>query len=165
MQFNKYDKQKSRLKRLLKEYTKQLLEYDKFDYNRLKNVYDKTIKPEYAEYRIRSIVRQREFQSMVSEQIEQYYKDAGVTPEFVIKQELEILDKAKTKDDLSNAIKIVNNFRESLELKPKQQVTAREETNYLSYIDKKQGKIEAKQTIKSIEQGNNDTELTKDDNN
>ena len=121
------------------------------DWIKLKNVYNRTIKDDYAEYNIKKIIRQRESQQVITEELVKIYELNGVTPDYVVKQELELLDKAKSKDDLSNAIKIVSNFRESLDLKPKQQQTTREETNYLSFIDKKQGKIEAKQVIKQID--------------
>lgn len=156
MQFNKYDKQKTRVKRLLQEYTRQLLNNDEFDWIKLKNVYDKTIKNEFAQYKIQTITRQRQFQQMTLDELNKLYEDAGITGKTVIEEEKALLDSCKNEsgkyEDRSNAIKVIGNWRESLDLKPKQQQTTREETNYLSFIDKKQGKIEAKQVIKSIEQ-------------
>jgi len=121
------------------------------DYNKLVRTWN--IKEQNPEYKCRRLLRTKVISDMVTEEIIKLYNENGITPDFVIKQELELLSKAKDKDDLTNAIKIIANFRESMDFKPKQQTAVSIQTDYIKMIDKNKGSIEAKQ-VKQIESNN-----------
>jgi len=158
VQYKKYNEQKSRYKRLLKEYARQLLECDNWDYIKLKNVYDKKIPNNYAEYHIKKLSRQRNFQNMVNEEIDKYYKEAGITPETIINSEKELLSSCMENQDRTNWNKLLDKWRESIDLKPnKVQTTVKlTETSYRQMLETgEKGQIEGKQTkqieVKGIE--------------
>ena len=93
----------------------------------------------------RRIVRQRMVQDMVQEELLKLYEKEGVTPENVIASEKELLMECKEKKDLTNWNKLLDKWRESIDLKPvKQHQITTTETNYLELLDK-DGKIKAKQ--------------------
>ena len=137
MIFTKYDKQKTRFTRLLNEYSNQVLNNDKFNWIKLKNVYNKSIPNNYAEYHLKRITRQPAFQKMIIEKIEEIYKKQGIDAETIIKEEQSILNDAKEAKNLKIRLDVVNNWRESLDLKPaKQQQITTTETNYLQLLSK-----------------------------
>ena len=132
----KYAQQTSRLKRLIEAYSKMLINGN-INYKVLKNIYNKAIKDEYAEWNIRKIIRQRHNQAMITEKLIELVEKHGITAEQSLKYRKEILDKAIEKGDLTNANKALDSFDTKLDLQPiKQQQITTTETNYLQLLSK-----------------------------
>ena len=154
--FNKYNKQDRRLNQLIELYSRMLLNGN-IDYKKLKNVYNKAIKDEYAEYNIRKIIRQRHNTEMITEKLIELTEKHGITAEQSLNYRKEILNKAIDKGDLTNANKALDSFDVKLDLQPiKQQQITTTQTDYVRLLDKNTGKqITAKQT-KEIKQADDE---------
>ncbi len=150
------DKQTSRVKNVCELYARMLLD-GKIDWIKLKNVYNRSIKDDYAEYNIRKIIRIS--QPMITEKLIELTEKYGITAQQSLEARKKILDLAIEKGDLTNANKALDSFDTKLDLQPiKQQQITTTQTDYLRLIDKETGKqIEAKQT-KQLKQGDNDTD-------
>jgi hypothetical protein len=145
-EFNKYEKQGRRLNQLLELYARMLLNGD-INYIKLKNVYNKAIKDDYAEYNIRKIIRQRHNTEMITEKLIELTEKHGITAEESLRKRKQLLDLAIEKGDLTNANKALDSFDTKLDLQPvKQQQITTTQTDYIKLIDKGNNKqIEAKQ--------------------
>ena len=154
--FNKYNKQNRRLNQLIELYSRMLLNGN-IDYKKLKNVYNKAIKDEYAEYNIRKIIRQRHNTEMITEKLIELTEKHGITAEQSLTLRKEILNKAIKKGDFTNANKALDSFDVKLDLQPiKQQQITTTQTDYVRLLDKNTGKqITAKQT-KEIKQADDE---------
>ena len=154
--FNKYNKQRRRLNQLIELYSRMLLNGN-IDYKKLKNVYNKAIKDEYAEYNIRKIIRQRHNTEMITEKLIELTEKHGITAEQSLTLRKEILNKAIKKGDFTNANKALDSFDVKLDLQPiKQQQITTTQTDYVRLLDKNTGKqITAKQT-KEIKQADDE---------
>ena len=149
MQFKKYEAQTSRVKRLVEAYSRMVLN-NNVDYIKLKNIYQRQIKDEYAEWNIRKIIRQTAVQPMITEKLIELTEKHGITAQQSLEARKRILDIAIEKGDLTNANKALDSFDVKLDLHPiKQQQITTTETNYLQLLSKDKGitkQITAKQT-------------------
>ncbi len=71
------------------------------DYQKAINVYDRT--EQRPDWKVKCLLKRKEVQNMLVEEIERLYEKNNVTPEFVIQKQLEILKLAMEKKDLTNA--------------------------------------------------------------
>ncbi len=55
---------------------------------------------------------------MINDSLEKLYDEQGINPKFFIEKQLELLNKAFEKDDLTNANKVLESFKESLSMNP-----------------------------------------------
>lgn len=114
MQFDKVTaKLNSRTKRLIKVYARMMITGE-YDYRILRNVYDKTLDMQYAEVRIKKIIRKN--QDMLTEEIVKLYEQAKITPKSVIKEEKALLKLAKEENQLSVAEKIISKWGKRTQL-------------------------------------------------
>ena len=116
------------------------------------SVYDRTEK--LPEVKLKRLLRSQTVQNMITEEIIKLYESNGITADHVIKEEKTILETAKNKEDLTNAIKILANWRESLDLKPKQTQVTTTTTDYLRLINKDNEQLEAKRETKQLKKDN-----------
>ena len=149
MAFKKYEQQKTRVKRLIQAYSRMVLN-NNVDYKKLKNIYNRQLKDEYAEYNVRKIIRQRHNQDMITAELIKLTEEHGITAEQSLKYRKQALEMAIEKGDLSNLNIALDSFDVKLDLQPiKQQQITTTQTDYIKYIDKGDKKqIEAKQTKK-----------------
>ena len=147
MEFTKKrDEQTSRVKRVLKLYSRMLLN-NQIDWIKLKNAYNRTIKDNYAEYNIRKIVRLKSSQEMIEKEIIALYENNAITPDSVIKAEIELYDLAKENKSFTVNDKIIDRWgkRTGLEA-PKVTVTQQIEGDMSHLLpDNTTGKLKAKQ--------------------
>ena len=147
--FKKYNKQTRRLRQLVELYSRMLLD-NNIDYKKLKNVYNKAIKDDYAEWNIRKIIRQRSVEPMITEKLIELTEKHGVTAQESLETRKKLLALAIEKGDLTNANKALDSFDTKLDLQPiKQQQITTTQTDYLKLIDKDKGQIEAKRTTET----------------
>lgn len=104
-----------RIRRFASIYARMLLE-GKINYQTLMNVYDKYEKK--PEWKTKCLLKRKVIQDMINKEIIKLYETKGITPDFVIQKQLEVLNKALEKEDLSNSIKILESFKESLSMNP-----------------------------------------------
>ena len=104
-----------RIRRFASLYARMLLE-GRINYQTLMNVYDKYEKQ--PEWKTRCLLKRKVIQSMINEEINKLYETSGINPQFVIQKQLELLNKAFEKDDLTNANKVLESFKESLSMNP-----------------------------------------------
>ena len=117
MEYKHSEEQKSRYKRLVKLYAKMLLNND-IDYIKLKNVYNRTIAPEYAEYKIKQIVRQRETQKLLESEILALYESEGITAKEMIKRDNDVYTRSLDKGMLNVSDKINERIGNRIGLNP-----------------------------------------------
>ena len=131
--------------RFAKLYARMLLN-GKVDFEQLGKVYrpDDQIPAAKA----KRVLRSKTIQNMVTEEIIKLYESNGITIDSVVKEEVNILNAAKEANNLRIQLDVVNNWRDSLDLKPAKQVNNTvTTTDYIRLIDKNSNKqIEAKQT-------------------
>lgn len=158
MQFNSNNKQKTRVKRVIEVYSRMLLN-NNIDWIKLKNIYSRQIKDEYAEYNVKKIVRQRSVIPMITEKLIELTTEHGISAENSLKLRKKVLNQAIKKEDYTNANKALDSFDEKLDLKPqKQQIKTTEEyifNRHLPSGEKQQ--LKARQT-KELEGDKEDNE-------
>ena len=110
---SRHDKQKSRLLRFVRLYANMLLN-GTIDWNKLGKVYNS--KEQIPELKAKRLLRNKDVQNMVTDEILRIYNDNGITPDFILKKRLEVLNKAmdQEKPDLSNANKVLESFENKL---------------------------------------------------
>jgi len=108
---SRQDKLKSRLRRFAKLYANMLLNGD-IDWIKLGNVYN--TKEKLPDVKAKKLVKQGIVQEMVTDEILKIYNDNGITPDFILKERLNVLNAAKEKGDLSNANKVLESFENKL---------------------------------------------------
>ena len=104
-----------RIRRFASLYARMLLE-GKINCQTLMNVYDKYEKK--PEWKTKCLLKRKVVQNMINEEINKLYEISGINPQFVIQKQLELLNKAFEKDDLTNANKVLESFKESLSMNP-----------------------------------------------
>lgn len=82
----------------------------------LMNVYDRYEKK--PGWKVQNLLKRKAIQNMINEEITKLYDNQGITPHFVIQKQLEVLNKAIEKEDLTNANKVLESFKESLSMNP-----------------------------------------------
>lgn len=134
-------------RRFIKLYANMLLNGN-VDFDKLGKIY----RPDdlHPEWKAKRVLKSRYIQDMTAEEIVKIYNSQGITSETVIKEEKSILDEAKTAGNLRIQLDVVNNWRESLDFKPKQQQVTSTQTDYLRLIDKDKQVIEAKRETKQL---------------
>jgi len=80
------------------------------------NVYDKYEKK--PDWKTKCLLKRKVVQNMINEEIVKLYEISGINPQFVIKKQIEVLTKALEKEDLTNANKVLESFKESLSMNP-----------------------------------------------
>jgi len=120
----------------------------RIDYKTLINVYDRN--EPFPEIKVKKLIRQRTIQDMLTEEILKLYEDNQITPDKVIKDEVLLRDLAVDKKDLTNFNKVLDKWRDSLQMLPiKNQITETYEENYVKLLEddtKLTHKLRAKQT-------------------
>ena len=104
-----------RIRRFASLYARMLLKGN-INYQTLMNVYDKYEKK--PEWKVQCLLKRKDIQNMINDALEKLYDEQGITPKFVIEKQLELLNKAFEKDDLTNANKVLESFKESLSMNP-----------------------------------------------
>lgn len=104
-----------RIRRFASLYARMLLKGE-INYQTLMNVYDKYEKK--PEWKVQCLLKRKDIQNMINDALEKLYDERGVNPKFVIEKQLELLNKAFEKDDLTNANKVLESFKESLSMNP-----------------------------------------------
>lgn len=153
------DLQKSRLKRFAALYAKMLLNGE-IEWNKLGRVYN--TKEQIPELKAKKLLRSKDVQQMVTDEILKIYESNGITPDFILKKRLEVLNTALSEDkkDLTNANKVLESFESKL-IDNKKETTSTE-TQQISFVtmldsgEKKQ--VKGKRTIKQIKQADQNVE-------
>jgi len=104
-----------RIRRFASLYARMLLKGN-INYQTLMNVYDKYEKK--PEWKTKCLLKRKVVQNMINEELNRLYDSKGITPDFVIQKQLELLNKAFEKEDLTNANKVLESFKESLSMNP-----------------------------------------------
>jgi len=104
-----------RIRRFASLYARMLLKGN-INYQTLMNVYDKYEKQ--PKWKVQCLLKRKDIQNMINDALEKLYDEQGVNPKFVIEKQLELLNKAFEKDDLTNANKVLESFKESLSMNP-----------------------------------------------
>ncbi len=100
-----------RIKRFVKLYARMLIN-NNIDYKKACNVYKRNeAQPEWT---VKRLLRRKEVQNMLSDEIAKIYEAQGITPQFVIDRQKEVLRGALKKLDYSNANRVLESFKESL---------------------------------------------------
>ena len=109
-----------REKRFVKLYVQRLLKgkITPEDIQELINVYDSS--EQRPELKYKHLIKRRRIQQMTLEEIEKLYDSKGINAKLIIEQEKKILEGATEKQDYSSALKVVNNWRDSLGMNNKQ---------------------------------------------
>ena len=129
---------------------------NEIDWIKLKNVYNRTIGDEYAEARIRTIVRLKDSQRMIESEILALYSEKGITPEMVIEKELELYDLSEKHKSFNVNERILDKWGKRTGLEPKQVTTTAKITfDYKAMLDN----VESKQI--SEHKADNKKRLTK----
>jgi hypothetical protein len=132
--------------RFAKLYARMLLN-GKVDFEQLGKVYrpDDQIPAAKA----KRVLRSKTIQNMVTEEIIKLYESNGITVDSVVKEEKNILNSAKEANNLRIQLDVVNNWRDSLDIKPaKQQQITTTTVDYVKLLDKKDNRqIEASRTV------------------
>ena len=115
MEFNKYEKQKTRVKNVIDIYARMKLK-NEINYITLKNIYNPTIKDAYAEYNIKKITRNN--QDLITEKLIELTEQYGITAQQSLEARKQVLSMAIDKGDLSNANKALDSFDSKLDLTP-----------------------------------------------
>ena len=130
------------------------------NYRQLVNVYDRS--EQQPEVKAKKLLRLREIQDVVTDEILKIYESNGITPDFILKKRLEVLNTALSEDkkDLTNANKVLESFESKL-IDNKKETTSTE-TQQISFVtmldsgEKKQ--VKGKRTIKQIKENNGNSE-------
>ncbi len=103
-----------REKRFVKLYVQKLLKgkITPEDIQELINVYDATEKRPDLKYK--HLIKRKRVQNMTLEEIEKLYESKGISAKQIIDEEKKILDGAKSKQDYSSALKVINNWRDCM---------------------------------------------------
>lgn len=104
-----------RIKRFASLYARMLLKGN-INFQTLMNVYDRYEKR--PEWKTQCLLKRKVVQQMINEEIEKLYNAKGISPDFVIQKQLEVLNKALEKEDLTNANKVLESFKDSLSMNP-----------------------------------------------
>jgi hypothetical protein len=149
------EKRRQRLQRFIKVYARMLLN-GTVDFNKLGKVYNS--KELIPEAKAKKILRNREVAQMVTDEIAKIYESNGITPDFILKKRLEVLNEALSNDkkDLTNANKVLESFESKL-IDNKKEVSSTE-TQQISFVGMletgEKAKLTGKRTVKQIKQGN-----------
>ncbi len=112
-----------RIRRFVKVWAKMLIN-NNIDYKKACNVYKRNEK--IPEATVKRLLKRKVVQDMLVEEIEALFEKEGVTPEFVIKNQKKVLDMSLDKKDLSNANRVLESFRDSLNMNPSKRITISE---------------------------------------
>ncbi len=153
MEFNKYELQKSRVKNVIKAYSRMMLN-NNVDWIKLKNIYNRTIKDNYAEYNVKKILKQRTAQLMVTEELIKITEEHGITAKEALEKRDLVLRGAIKDRNWNAANKALDAFDDKLDLQPqKVTVTKTIEGDMSHYLpDHAKGKLKAKE--KRVEESN-----------
>jgi len=137
-------KLKSRDIRFAKLYAKMLINGD-INWEMLGRVYRPDDK--HPSWKAKRVVRSKEIQNLTTEAINEIYSKQGIDSDLIVKEEVEMLTATKEKGDYTNALKIIANWRESLDLKPQKVTVTQQIEGDMSHLlpDNTTGKLKAKQ--------------------
>jgi len=127
VQYKRYNLQKSRVKNVVKLYAGMLLN-NEIDWIKLKNVYSRQIKDEFAEINVRKIIRQRKAQLMLTDALMEITEKHGISAKEALNKRKEVLDGAIADKNWSAANTSLTSFDEKLDLVPKKEKFIRKET-------------------------------------
>ena len=151
---DRHELNRSRYKRMVHIYAKMLIKGE-IDYQLLARLYDRTTKPEYAEVKIKKIIRQRDTQVLLNQEIEDIYENMGITAKSVAKRENELLDLTIDNKNYAVSSKILDNQAHRLGLNPAnitKSISVTAKTDYKGMLENKE--------IKQIEGKKEDSEKT-----
>ena len=110
-----YESQRTRTKNAIKIYARMMLS-GKIDWNLVSNSYRKNQKNPIATFK--RLIKQEEIIKMIDQELSALLSENGIDGQFVITTYKEALDLAKEKKDVSNIVKIAENFQELLSMTP-----------------------------------------------
>jgi hypothetical protein len=110
------EKTKERTKRVVQAYVTMMLGPGKVDWAKLGNIYrpDQQI----PEATVRRLFKQKEIQSMVTDEMKDALKKAGISKDFVLEKIKRALEIAENKGDAGNMLRATENLSEMLEMRP-----------------------------------------------
>ena len=117
MEFKKNEQQKARVKRTLKLYAKMLMN-NEIDWIVLKNIYNRTIKDDYAEWNVKKILKQAGSQQVVESEILALYESEGITAKEMIKRDNDVYTRSLDKGMLNVSDKINERIGNRIGLNP-----------------------------------------------
>ena len=104
-----------RIRRFASLYERMLIKGN-INYQTLMNIYDRYEKK--PEWKVKNLLKRKAVQNMINDEIIKLYEVKGINPAFVMQKQLEVLNKAIEKEDLTNANKVLESFKESLSMNP-----------------------------------------------
>lgn len=105
----------SRVQRFAKVWAHMLIKGE-VDYRKACNVYKRN--EAIPEATVKRLLRRKEVQNMILEEIDEILKKEGITPEFVIQKQKEVYAGAIKKEDYSNCNRVLESFRDMLNMNP-----------------------------------------------
>ena len=119
------------------------------DYDKLVRTWN--TKEKIPEAKCKRLLRTRFISDLITEKLIELTEKHGITAKESLEKRKMLLDLAIKKGDLTNANKALDSFDTKLDLQPiKQQQITTTQTDYIKYIDKTKGRIEARQTKEII---------------
>lgn len=141
----------SKYERFARLYAKMLMS-GTVNYRQLVNVYDRS--EQQPEIKAKKLLRLRAIQDVVTDEILKIYDDNGITPDFILKKRLEVLNTAMSQDrpDLSNANKVLESFEAKLIDNKEIKTTQTEVISFTNMLESgKKVKLTGKKETKSLE--------------
>ncbi len=143
VKFKKYEQQKSRTQRTLKLYAKMLMN-NEIDWIKLKNIFNRSINDDYAEYNIKKVLKQTGSQQVVESEILALYESEGITAKEVIKRDNDVYNRSLENKQLNVSDRINERIGKRIGLDPEKvtrsiSVTAKT-TDYKELLENKQPK-------------------------
>ena len=145
-------------KRFAKLYARMLVN-GRIDWKMLGRVYKPNDKNPIL--KAKNTVRRKEIQEMTDTAIIEIYEKQGISTDLIVSEEKAVLDSCKGENgyiDRTNALKVIANWRESLDMKPDKQITTQtQEISYIELLDGQESK-QLKDKAKQIEDKKPDNE-------
>tara|TARA_R100000152_G_C6772855_1_gene199970 strand:+ start:679 stop:1470 length:792 start_codon:yes stop_codon:yes gene_type:complete len=112
---------KTRTKNAVTAYIADITSGNKPDWEQIGNIYRPDEK--YPEATARRLFKQKRIQTMVEEKLQEILINKGITQDQVLDLQLEALELARNKGDVSNFLRVTENFMDLLQMKPGKKVT------------------------------------------
>ena len=112
---------KTRTKNAITAYIADITSGNKPDWEQIGKIYRPDEK--YPEATARRLFKQKRIQTMVEEKLQKILINKGITQDQVLDLQLEALEIARNKGDVSNFLRVTENFMDLLQMKPGKKVT------------------------------------------
>ena len=110
-----------RAKNAVTAYVSSVIQGDKPDWEKIGKVYRPDQK--FPEATVRRLFKKQRIQDMIEKKLTEILVDKGITQEQVLELQLEALELARTKGDISNFLKVTDSFMDLLQMKPGKVIT------------------------------------------